>query len=123
FGAMPGARMGRILGVSRNMLDGPKPVAYRQTRHCDRLTACGRNDSVPREGVRLDVLRRLQLPASPPSLLLPAAWKYGVAVGVAAVVLTAGGVDRAQPNGHVLATSVLPTTVPCGTIATDPNDP
>jgi len=73
--------------------------------------------------VRLDVLRRLQLPASPPSLLLRAAWKYGVAVGVAAVVLTAGGVDRVQPNAHALATSVLPTTVPCGTIATDLNDP
>src|SRR2546426_6297484 len=87
------------------------------------MTACGRNDSVPREGVRLDVLRRLQLPASPPSLLLRAAWKYGVAAGVMAVVLTAGGVDRVQPNGHALATSVLPTTVPCGTIATDLNDP
>ncbi|TMF97897.1 MAG: hypothetical protein E6I10_06140, partial [Chloroflexi bacterium] len=73
--------------------------------------------------MRLDVLRRLQLPASPPSLLLRAAWKYGVAVGVAAVVLTAGGVDRVPPNGHALATSVLPTTVPCGTIATDLNDP
>ena len=69
--------------------------------------------------MRLDVLRRLQLPASPPSFLLRAAWKYGVAVGVAAVVLTAGGVDRVPPNGHALATSVLPTTVPCGTIATD----
>src|SRR3989475_2831261 len=87
------------------------------------MTACGRNDSVPREGVRLDVLRRLQLPASPPSLLLRAAWKYGVAVGVAAVVLTAGGVDRVQPNGHALASNVLPTTVPCGQIATDANDP
>src|SRR2546429_6278905 len=73
-------------------------------------------------GVRLDVLRRLQLPASPPSLLLRAAWKYGVAVGVAAVVLTAGGVDRVPPNGHALAPSLLPPTVPCGTIATDLND-
>src|SRR3989454_857156 len=87
------------------------------------MTACGRNDSVPREGVRLDVRRRLQLPASPPSVLLRAAWKYGVGVGVAAVVLTAGGVDRVQPNGHALASNVLPTTVPCGQIATDANDP
>ncbi len=87
------------------------------------MTACGRNDSVPREGVTLDVRRRLQLPALPPSLLLRAAWKYGVGVGVAAVVLTAGGVDRVQPNGHALASNVLPTTVPCGQIATDANDP
>ncbi len=71
----------------------------------------------------LDVRRRLQLPALPPSLLLRAAWKYGVGVGVAAVVLTAGGVDRVQPNGHALASNVLPTTVPCGQIATDANDP
>jgi len=73
--------------------------------------------------VRLDVLRRLQLPASPPSFLLRAAWKYGVGAGVAAVVLTAGGVDRVQPSGHALATNVLPTNVPCGTIATDAGDP
>jgi hypothetical protein len=73
--------------------------------------------------VRLDVRRRLRLPAWRPSFVLRAAWKYGLGVGVAAVLLTAGGVDRVQPNGHALATSVLPTTVPCGTIATDLNDP
>ncbi|MDQ6712451.1 MAG: hypothetical protein M3Z28_04595, partial [Candidatus Dormibacteraeota bacterium] len=73
--------------------------------------------------MRLDVLRRLTLPASPPRFLLRAAWKYGLGVGVAALVLTAGGVDRVQPNGYALTTSVLPTTVPCGTIATDLNDP
>src|SRR5207245_8966631 len=88
-----------------------------------RRSACGRNDSVPREGVRLDVLRRLKPPASPTSSLLRAAWKYGLGVGIAAVLLTAGGVDRVQPNGHALATNVLPTPVPCGPIATDPLDP
>jgi Right handed beta helix region len=73
--------------------------------------------------VRLDVLRRLQLPASSRGFLLRAALKYGVGVGVAAVVLTAGGVDRVQPNGHALAVNVLPTNVPCGLIATDAGDP
>src|SRR5260370_25400011 len=72
--------------------------------------------------VRLDAVRRLKPPASSASFLLRAAWKYGLGVGIAAVLLTAGGVDRVQPNGHALATNVLPTTVPCGTIATDPPD-
>src|SRR6266851_1277802 len=73
--------------------------------------------------VRLDAVRRLKPPASSASLLLRAAWKYGLGVGIAAVVLTAGGADRVQPNGHALATNVLPTTVPCGQIATDLGDP
>src|SRR6202165_3352663 len=69
--------------------------------------------------LRLDVVRRLKPPASSPSLLLRAAWKYGLGVGIAALLLTAGGVDRVQPSGHALATNVLPTTVPCGEILTD----
>jgi len=73
--------------------------------------------------VRLDVVRRLKPPASPTSFLLRASWKYGLGVGIVAVLLTAGGVDRFQPDGHALATNVLPTTVPCGTIATDASDP
>lgn len=73
--------------------------------------------------MRLDVVRRLKPPASSTSFLLRAAWKYGLGVGIAAVVLTAGGVDRVQPNGHPLASNVLPTTVPCGQIATDVGDP
>src|SRR5713101_4780874 len=73
--------------------------------------------------VRLDAVRRLKPPASSASRLLRAAWKYGLGVGIAAVVLTAGGADRVQPNGHALATNVLPTTVPCGQIATDLGDP
>jgi hypothetical protein len=73
--------------------------------------------------VRLDAVRRLKPPASSASFLLRAAWKYGLGVGIAAVVLTAGGVDRVQPNGHALASNVLPTTVPCGQIATDSGDP
>jgi hypothetical protein len=73
--------------------------------------------------VRLDVFRRLKPPASPPSFLLRAAWKYAVGAGIVAVVLTGGGVDRVPPQGHALATNVLPTTVPCGPIATDPGDP
>ena len=73
--------------------------------------------------MRLDVVRRLKPPASSTNFLLRAAWKYGLGVGIAAVVLTAGGVDRVQPNGHALASNVLPTTVPCGQIATDVGDP
>ena len=73
--------------------------------------------------MRLHVRRRLELPAFTPSFLLRAAWKYGVGLGVAAAVLTAGGVDRVQPNGHALALNVLPTNVPCGPIATDAGDP
>ena len=73
--------------------------------------------------MRLDVVRRLKRPASPPAFLLRAAWKYGLGAGIAAVLLTAGGADRVQPNGHALATNVLPTTVPCGTIVTDAGDP
>jgi hypothetical protein len=67
-------------------------------------------------------VRRLKPPVSPTSFLLRAAWKYGLGVGIVAVLLTAGGVDKVQPSGHALATNVLPTTVPCGTIATDPTD-
>jgi hypothetical protein len=73
--------------------------------------------------VRLDVFRRLKPPASPPSFLLRAAWKYAVGAGIVAVVLMGGGVERVPPQGHALATNVLPTTVPCGPIATDPGDP
>ena len=73
--------------------------------------------------MRLHVRRRLELPACTPSFLLRAALKYGVGLGVAAAVLTAGGVDRVQPNGHALALNVLPTNVPCGPIATDAGDP
>ena len=73
--------------------------------------------------MRLDLVRRLKWPASPSGLPLRAAWKYGLGAGIAAVLLTAGGVNRLQPNGHALATNILPTTVPCGTIATDPLDP
>ena len=73
--------------------------------------------------MRLDLVRRLKWPASPSGLPLRAAWKYGLGAGIAAVLLTAGGVNRFQPNGHALATNILPTTVPCGTIATDPLDP
>src|ERR1700737_958630 len=73
--------------------------------------------------LRLDARRRLKPPASPTGLLLRAAWKYGLGVGIAALLLTAGGVDRVQPNGQALATNVLPTNVPCGPIATDTGDP
>jgi len=73
--------------------------------------------------VRLDPVRRLKPPASSASILLRAALKYGIGVVVAAVVLTAGGVDRIQPHGQALASNVPPTTVPCGPIATDPLDP
>jgi hypothetical protein len=73
--------------------------------------------------VRLDALRRLEPPASPPGFLLRAALKYAVGVGIAAVVLTGGGVEQVPPHGHSLATNVQPTNVPCGTIATDLNDP
>jgi hypothetical protein len=69
--------------------------------------------------VRLDVVRRLKPPASPTGFLLRTSWKFGLGVGILAVLLTAGGVDRVQPNGHALATNVLPTTVPCGPIAED----
>ena len=74
--------------------------------------------------MRLDVLHRRKPPASPASLLLRDAWKYGVGIGIAAVLFTAGGVDTVQPHrtGNVLASSVLPTTVPCGPIATDAGD-
>ena len=73
--------------------------------------------------MRLDVLRRLKPPASPTGFLLRTSWKFGLGVGIVAVLLTAGGVDRVQPNGRALATNVLPTTVPCGPIATDASDP
>ncbi|TME51931.1 MAG: hypothetical protein E6I60_10125, partial [Chloroflexi bacterium] len=62
-------------------------------------------------------------PVSPASLLLRDAWKYGLGVGIAAVLLTSGGVDRVQSPAHVLADSVLPTTVLCGDIPTDPGNP
>ncbi|HVS06724.1 MAG TPA: NosD domain-containing protein, partial [Candidatus Dormibacteraeota bacterium] len=68
-------------------------------------------------------MRRLKPPASPTGFLLRTSWKFGLGVGILAVLLTAGGVDRVQPNGHALATNVLPTTVPCGPIATDASDP
>ncbi len=73
--------------------------------------------------MRLDVVHRLKPPASPTTFLRRHAWKYGLGVGIAAVLLTAGGVERAQPHPQSLASTVLPTNVPCGPIATDLGDP
>ena len=73
--------------------------------------------------MRLDVVHRLKPPASPTTFLRRHAWKYGLGVGIAAVMLTAGGVERVQPHPQSLASTVLPTNVPCGPIATDLGDP
>lgn len=78
---------------------------------------------MPREGVRLDVVHRLKPSALPAAHLRRHAWKYGVGAAIAALALTAGGVETAQPHPHALASTVLPTNVPCGPIATDPGDP
>jgi Concanavalin A-like lectin/glucanases superfamily/IPT/TIG domain len=68
--------------------------------------------------VRLDVRHRLKPPSSPAEILARHAWKLGLGV-VVAVLLTARGAGPVYTHPHALATSVVPTTVPCGDIKLD----
>src|SRR6202022_46282 len=70
------------------------------------------------EGVRLDVRHRLKPPASPANILARHAWKLGLGVVVVAL-LTARGAGQTYTHPHALATSVVPTSVPCGDIKLD----
>jgi len=68
--------------------------------------------------VRLDVRHRLKPPSSPANLLARHAWKLGLGV-VVVLLLTARGAGPVVTYPHGLATSVVPTSVPCGDIKLD----
>jgi len=68
--------------------------------------------------VRLDVRHRLRPTSSAAEILARHAWKLGLGV-VVAVLLTARGAGPTYTHPHALATSVVPTTVPCGDIKLD----
>jgi parallel beta-helix repeat protein len=68
--------------------------------------------------VRLDARHRLKPPASLANILARHAWKLGLGVVVAAL-LTARGAGQVYTHPHTLATSVVPTSVPCGDIKLD----
>jgi parallel beta-helix repeat protein len=72
--------------------------------------------------VRLDVRHRLKPPSSPAEILARNAWKLGLGV-VVAVLLMARGAGPVYTHPHALATSVVPTSVPCGDIKLDPGSP
>lgn len=70
------------------------------------------------EGVRVERLSQRAAGRSAKDLLLRHGWKIGFAV-LALALLTTRGVEQVQTNGRALDNTILPTNVPCGTIATD----
>jgi len=69
-------------------------------------------------GVRPVVVHRPAKPTSPISFLARNAWKLGLGV-VVAMLLTSRGAGQTYNHPRVLATNVVPTTVPCGAIKLD----